>query len=222
MEKKQWSDKLRKVLNDANMTDNEVSKMNAEIAQLKMEVKKLQSKRDQTVGKVDDKLAFYRQQYNAVQRKKGEKETSLKDLLDEKRELNKEHEGKEAQLAEMLPERMLRGEALDKYVHELRRKTLLFKKYKAEQNTILTEFGVLQRTQSILESRENDLRQNLRKKEAERGITGYEETQSKLEQVSAMKSDFDEVKGKTLDEISRVVTEINKLIKVSIFGIYFW
>jgi peroxiredoxin family protein len=55
---------------------------------------------------VDDKLSFYRQQYNSVAKKKNEKESSLKDLLSEKRVLDKELETKLEQLEEAHPGRV--------------------------------------------------------------------------------------------------------------------
>lgn len=50
--------------------------------------------------------------------------------------------------------------------------------------------------------------------EAERGVSGYESTQNKLEEISALKGEIDDTKGKTLEEISEVVTQINQTIKV--------
>ena len=44
---------------------------------------------------------------------------------------------------------MLKGEALDNYVQELRKKTILFKKYRAEQSRVTTETGILRRTQEV-------------------------------------------------------------------------
>jgi hypothetical protein len=52
---------------------------------------------------VDDKLAFYRQQYNGVAKKKNEKENTLKDLISERRELEKEMNAKQSQLDEVSP-----------------------------------------------------------------------------------------------------------------------
>lgn len=110
---------------------------------------------------MDDKLSFYRQQYNSVAKRKADKETALKDLLSEKRELEKELNAKTIQLDEINPGKMLRGEALDKYVQELRRKTFMFKKYKAEQNATRAEYGVLSRTLEILQFREGKMKGEL-------------------------------------------------------------
>ena len=41
--------------------------------------------------------------------------------------------------------------------------------------------------------------------EATKGVSGYHDTQEELEKVSAIKSDLDEQKGKTLEDISELV-----------------
>ena len=44
------------------------------------------------------------------------------------------------------------------------------------------------------------------------GVSGFLDAQDKLEQVSAAKSDIDEQKGKTLEEISSMVEQLNTKI----------
>ena len=46
--------------------------------------------------------------------------------------------------------RLLVGDDFKRYVSELRGKSTLFKRKKAEMSSITTEFGVLQRTQEVL------------------------------------------------------------------------
>ena len=41
--------------------------------------------------------------------------------------------------------------------------------------------------------------------EAKKGVSGFHETQEELEKVSAIKSELDEQKGKTLEDISELV-----------------
>lgn len=41
--------------------------------------------------------------------------------------------------------------------------------------------------------------------ETTQGVSGYQDTQEELEKVSAVKSDLDDQKGKTLDDISELV-----------------
>ncbi len=49
--------------------------------------------------------------------------------------------------------------------------------------------------------------------ESRKGILGYTETQAELAKLSALKADVDDYKGKTLNEISRIVTDINQALK---------
>lgn len=42
--------------------------------------------------------------------------------------------------------------------------------------------------------------------EAQKGISGYSDTQEELERVSAIKSELDEMKGRSLDDMSEMVT----------------
>ena len=44
--------------------------------------------------------------------------------------------------------------------------------------------------------------------EAEKGISGYSNTQEELERVSAIKSELDEKKGRTLDDMSEMVSAL--------------
>ena len=42
--------------------------------------------------------------------------------------------------------------------------------------------------------------------EEQKGISGFSDTQEELERVSAAKSELDDVKGRTLDDMSEMVT----------------
>lgn len=57
--------------------------------------------------------------------------------------------------------------------------------------------------------------------EAEKGISGYSNTQEELERVSAMKSELDEKKGRTLDDMSEMVTLVDHgIIGISAISFY--
>lgn len=47
--------------------------------------------------------------------------------------------------------------------------------------------------------------------ETEKGISGYSMTQEDLERLSAIKSELDEKKGRTLDDMSDMVTSPSKM-----------
>lgn len=48
--------------------------------------------------------------------------------------------------------------------------------------------------------------------ENKKGVTGYRQTQEELEKVSAVKSELDERKGKTLEDISDMVQRLTRTI----------
>jgi len=48
--------------------------------------------------------------------------------------------------------------------------------------------------------------------EAKHGVSGYRNTQDAIENVSTMKSEFDSVKGRTLEDMSDMVQQFNSKI----------
>jgi intraflagellar transport protein 81 len=108
---------------------------------------------------------------------------------------------------------MLKVESVDKFLADLRKKTLLYKKYKAEESQVKTESGILSRTKDLLLQQEYKLKASIEHIADERGVSGFQEVQSNLEAKSTAKGEADEDKGKTLEEISKVVAELNRQIK---------
>jgi intraflagellar transport protein 81 len=49
--------------------------------------------------------------------------------------------------------------------------------------------------------------------EKQKGIMGFSETRNKLEEISEKKGNIDEMKEKTLEEISKIVTNIENQLK---------
>ncbi|GLD54172.1 intraflagellar transport protein 81 homolog, partial [Lates japonicus] len=95
---------------------------------------------------------------------------------------------------------------LKRLVVKLRSRGTVFKKKRQEITELKAEYGVLQRTEEILKQRHETVQQKLQTVEAEKGISGYSDTQEELERVSAIKSELDEKKGRTLDDMSEMVT----------------
>lgn len=84
---------------------------------------------------------------------------------------------------------------------------------KAELGAINQELVVLNRTEHILRGRDHNLEEFMKQMEAKKGIEGYTSTEAKLAELSSLKADVDSLKGKTLNEISRIVTDINQALK---------
>jgi len=86
--------------------------------------------------------------------------------------------------------------------------------HKAELGDIRQEVAVLSRTEQILTSRARSYDIQVEKLEREKGITGYVDTENELVEVSDKKRDIDMEKGQTLNEISKIVEEINAQIRL--------
>ena len=50
------------------------------------------------------------------------------------------------------------------------------------------------------------------KLEAKKGVSGYHDTQEELEKVSTIKSELDDVKGRTLEDMSELVSVYSFLL----------
>ena len=48
--------------------------------------------------------------------------------------------------------------------------------------------------------------------EKQKGVSGYRETQDALENISSIKSELDSMKGRTLEDISYMVQQLNQKI----------
>jgi intraflagellar transport protein 81 len=100
------------------------------------------------------------------------------------------------------------------YAGQLRDKTAKFKGHKAELAEVRQEGAVLSRTEQILVGRAKAYDVEIEKTERQKGIQGYVTTEENLVHVSEKKSVVDVEKGQTLEQISRIVEEINHNIRM--------
>lgn len=85
---------------------------------------------------------------------------------------------------------------------------------KDELKEISTESGVLSRTETILKARKAQYEEILRQTEKKAGVSGVSELQERLNEISEKKGKLDEKKGDTLEEISKIVRNIEEILKV--------
>ena len=172
----------------------------------------LEERKRAQMNNPDDKLALFRQQANLVAKKKEQVVQRLHVVARERAEIEGELGARAADLDALKGKTVLKGEDFRKYATELRSKTAIWKRMKAELAELRAEGTVLSRTESILSQQDAAISATLGEAEARRGVAGFQQTQDQLEKVSQQKAEVDEVKGKTLEEIAAVVDEINKLI----------
>ncbi|KAJ3216786.1 Intraflagellar transport protein 81 [Dinochytrium kinnereticum] len=203
---------LNKVLSEPHLSDSEFARLDIEIKELSDVTAKLAEKRLLKNNSGDDKLALFRQQATIIARKKEGTAQRLTTCTEQVMKLKEELEKKEEQLKSVAGNKVLRGEEFKRYVSELRGKSNIYKRKKAELSEMTGEFGILQRTEEILGSRVKAMESTLTELEKRSGVLGFHEAKESLEKVSEKKAEVDEAKGKTLNEISDIIQTLMSTI----------
>ncbi|TRY65014.1 hypothetical protein DNTS_024666 [Danionella cerebrum] len=185
-------DYLQKVASEPAMSQAEQRELENKIRETNTEINHLIEKKMMRNDPMDDKLALFRQQAAIIVRKKESKMEELKEAREELSAVERELNMKSSQARERGGAELIRGEEFKRYVAKMRGKSSTYKKKRQEIAELKAEFG-----QSL---------------EAQRGISGYSNTQEELERVSAIKSELDQMKGQTLDDISEMVKKLNSVI----------
>ena len=71
----------------------------------------------------------------------------------------------------------------------------------------------MMRTEEIVKQQYESNLTEIQKIERQRGVGGFRQAREKLEKVSATKADLDDMKGKTLEEMSSISKEIQRSIQ---------
>ena len=206
---------IDRALSDPNLSsESDLVKLQDEFQTLSVRLREKVEERNRFMSRQED--SSYRQQTQMakmVREKKGKAQEMLDRINHRKLLLQKEIEEKTL-VAEAEGSRgALGGDDWKKFTEELRER----EKQKEEMTRVLdrlsVERAVLGRTEAILTQKMNDIGAHLQEREAAAGVSGFLETQGKLEAVSQVKSEADEAKAMTLEEMSKIVTEINETIK---------
>lgn len=207
--KKVLSD-LQRVVAEPAMGQSDLENLQEKISELNAEINQLIEKRLKTGDPTDDKLSLFRQQAAIIAHKKDAALQTFRDVRDENMRVSQEVEQKHEQVRQADGGEVLKGEDFKRYVNKLRSKSTVYKKKRQEIAEQRAEYGVLSRTEEILRQRDDNINKQLEIMENKQGVSGYRQTQDELEKVSAVKSDLDERKGKTLEDMSDMV---NRLVR---------
>ncbi|KAL6459164.1 hypothetical protein MHYP_G00326360 [Metynnis hypsauchen] len=202
---------LQKVASEPAMGHAELAELEDKIKQLS-QMNQVMEKKVSRSDPMDDNLALYRQQASIIARKKEAKAEELQGAREELAGLTRELSAKSNQARGQGGVEIIRADEFKRYVAKMRGKNITYKKKRQETAELKAEFGILQRTEEILRQRHTAELQQLQTLEAQRGISGFSETQEELERVSAIKSELDELKGRTLDDMSEMVKKLNSAI----------
>nr|XP_056715319.1 intraflagellar transport protein 81 homolog [Euleptes europaea] len=210
--KKQLLHLLQKVVAEPAMGQSDLNELETKISEVNAQINQLIEKRMMKYEPIDSKFSMYRQQASIISRKKAAKAEEIQAAKEEMANLERQMLQKSNQAQEMSGTEVLKGDEFKRYVNKLRSKNTLYKKKRLEIAEITAEYGILQRTEELLRQRHEDIQQQLQAIEAKKGISGYSYTQEELERVSAVKSEMDEMKGRTLDSISEMVKKLITLV----------
>lgn len=227
-----WTRKLREA------SDREL-KLNDEIRQLqtsKMSLQKREQVSDDQIKNVkkhmEEKLAFLRNELSSLQnigkKSTDDKGTAIpqqqvaaarKRLEQRKRQLNdirKAHREAEEDLQEKQSHGAIEvppPTQFAQYVRELKNKNENYKQFQASLGQVRKELAFMMRTREIVTQQYEKTKHEITRIEYERGVGGFREARAQLEKVSATKADLDDIKGKTLEEMSSISKEIQRNIQ---------
>ncbi|KAI4899499.1 hypothetical protein NFI96_011496 [Prochilodus magdalenae] len=212
-------ERMRRKVHYLQKVASEPAMGHAELAELEDKQIKQISQMNQVMEKkvvrsdpMEDNLTLYRQQASIITRKKEAKAEELQEAREELAGVTRELSAKSNQVRGQGGVEIIRVDEFKRYVAKMRGKNITYKKKRQEIAELKAEFGILQRTEEILRQRHISEQQQLQTLEAQRGISGFSETQEELERVSAIKSELDELKGRTLDDMSEMVKKLNSAI----------
>ncbi|XP_054466972.1 intraflagellar transport protein 81 homolog [Anoplopoma fimbria] len=203
---------LQKVASEPAMGQADLQELEDKIKDVDSQINQLIEKRMMRNDPMDDKLTLYRQQASIIIRRKESKAEELQEAREELAAAERDVRQRSSQAQASDGGEVIRGDELKRLVVKLRSKGTVYKKQRQEIAELKAEYGVLQRTEEILKQRHETVQQKLQTVEAEKGISGYSNTQEELERVSAIKSELDEKKGRTLDDMSEMVKKLNSMI----------
>ncbi|KFP85045.1 PREDICTED: intraflagellar transport protein 81 homolog, partial [Acanthisitta chloris] len=203
---------LQKVVAEPAMTQSDLTALESELNEVNAQMNQLNEKRMRKYEPTDSKFSMYRQQASIISRKKEAKAEELQAAKEEMSSMERQMQQKTNQAHELEGSEVLTGDEFKQYVNKLRSKNTTYKKKRLEIAEITAECGILQRTEELLKQRHEAIQQQLQMTEEKKGISGYSYTQEELERVSAVKSEMDEMKGRTLDNMSEMVKKMNALV----------
>jgi len=208
--------KLQEALFEQPRSREDVEELSSEVDLLDERCAQLRQQIDSELkGRLDNKLAMFRQTAVVAGKKLAQKESELEEAEQALGKAKAEVEAKDLQLSEVggSASKFMTREELKAYGNQLREKTHVYKKSKLDLAESRAELVRLGRTEQILRGRDRNLGEFLDQLEAKRGVSGYRDVVSKLEHASAEARGVDALKEGTLEEISAIVRNMSNQLK---------
>eukprot|EP01083_Nonionella_stella_P083490 230903_1 len=206
---------LTRLLKGRPMTPDEVEAVSVRLEEKRELHGQLGAKRDEIMAATSSQLSFYRTRAAGVVKKKEAATERLKELQEEQAEAQEDINKLDDEMQAMSSDGkkpMTEAES-KKYIQDLTAKTQKYKELKVLYQDSKSELEVLCKTVETLKSKDENVQELLDEMEQQKGVSGFQDTQEKIEKVSFKKAALDASKGTTLDSISGVVQKISSQLK---------
>ena len=204
------SERLKRILmilDEPATTQSEVERLTSDTMALKRHVQQLEEKIRKTTPE-DDKLAFFKTQASGQAKKKEQKYDEIKKLEQEKMALERLQQTKEVEYAKAHGGNYMKRDDFKEFAVKLRGKNNNYRQMKKVLGEIKAEVNVLTRTEAILKGKASNLDEFYKNLEKEHGVEGYGNVAEKMEDLAENQQKMDSKKDETLQEITKIVTEI--------------
>ncbi|KAH0795026.1 intraflagellar transport protein [Histomonas meleagridis] len=180
--------------------------MEKRLQSLQQELETLKSNGKST----DEKsLIFCQNQVLAAKKRFDTKQKQLNELKQTNADLTKQLQQLQQEVTVEIPI----GEQYSQYIRMLKNKNENYKVLHTELVTVRRELAIMMRTEEIVRRQSEKISNEVAKIERQKGVTGFRQARQQLEQYSAAKADLDDIKGKSLEEMSQIVQEIQRSIQ---------
>ncbi|OHT12344.1 hypothetical protein TRFO_17812 [Tritrichomonas foetus] len=194
----------------AEKLKNMKSHLQEKLAALKQEYESLSNQGPSNAASPNEKtLMMSQHQVIAATKRRDMKKKQLADLQKQRSEAEQELQRKQQDGAIEVPS----PTQFAQYVRSLKDKNEVYKQKQSELATVRRELAVMMRTEEIVKTQNEHNLHEIQRIERQRGVGGFREAREQLEKVSAVKADLDDMKGKTLEEMSAISKEIQKGIQ---------
>jgi len=200
---------MEQSLNEPAKTEQDIDDINQRADKIRRDIDKVQGELDRArrLNGGDDKLKMFRQQSAMIAKKLQNQQDEFEKAIRDHDIVAKEFVAAEKSLGSESSGGMGKRQ-FKEYANGLREKTNEYKQKKQELAALRAETVVLNRTESLMRSRGDNVEEFLKTLERGQGVEGARDMESNLEKVSKQNAQLNMTKKMTLEEISEIVRQL--------------